>query len=376
MFNLYAQQTPENFDFYGYARFMQSADLSNSAKGDALIHNRINFKGYLNEHWNIEIGLRTRIMWGNSVNSIPNYAQFIDADGMDIDLGNSWITQDRLVAHSTIDRLYSEYQSNKWHIVVGRQRINWGKNMVWNPNDIFNAYNFFDFDYAERPGSDAIRIQYYLSGDASIEVAVNRPNEFDKPTRAIRYSFHKNLYDWQLLFGQNNEDMVMGIGWEGVVKTLGFKGEMSYFIPTFQDPLLCGHNDDTKVFTASLSMDYFFKNGWYVLASNLYNSNGIDSVDSFESSAFGAFRLNAKQLMPNKNSYLLQFSRTLGASTSVSLTGIYAKELKGYYAMPQIGYSAGQNWQLDLVSQLFYSNAAGDFGATSELVFLRAGYSF
>ena len=34
-------------------------------------------------------------------------------------------------------------------------------NLVWNPNDLFNAFSFVDFDYEERPGSDALRIQKY-----------------------------------------------------------------------------------------------------------------------------------------------------------------------------------------------------------------------
>ena len=35
---------------------------------------------------------------------------------------------------------------------AGRQRINWGQTFVWNVNDVFNAYSYFDFDYKERPG--------------------------------------------------------------------------------------------------------------------------------------------------------------------------------------------------------------------------------
>ena len=50
---------------------------------------------------------------------------------------------------------------------IGRQRINWGVNLAWNPNDLFNAYSLIDFDYQERPGSDAIRFQYYM-GDLSV----------------------------------------------------------------------------------------------------------------------------------------------------------------------------------------------------------------
>ena len=58
-----------------------------------------------------------------------------------------------------------------------RQRINWGQTLVWNPNDIFNAYSYFDFDYIERPGSDAIRLQYYPDYSSAIEMAVKADYE-------------------------------------------------------------------------------------------------------------------------------------------------------------------------------------------------------
>lgn len=39
--------------------------------------------------------------------------------------------------------------------------------MAWNPNDWFNTYNYFDFDYEERPGTDAIRVRVYFKDGMS-----------------------------------------------------------------------------------------------------------------------------------------------------------------------------------------------------------------
>ena len=60
----------------------------------------------------------------------------------------------------------------KWELTLGRQRINWGVNLAFNPNDLFNAYSLIDFDYQERPGSDAIRFQYFTNELSSFETAV------------------------------------------------------------------------------------------------------------------------------------------------------------------------------------------------------------
>ncbi|MCG8318265.1 MAG: hypothetical protein MI921_02070 [Cytophagales bacterium] len=59
------------------------------------------------------------------------------------------------------------YKDGLWrkgcYQVIGKHRINWGKSYVWNPNDVFNAYSFFDFDYEERRGTDALLIKYTTS---------------------------------------------------------------------------------------------------------------------------------------------------------------------------------------------------------------------
>ena len=66
-------------------------------------------------------------------------------------------------------------------------------NLAWNPNDIFNTYNLLDFDYEERPGSDAIRIQYYLGDFSKIEVAAKKGSSKDDHIVAAMYKFNKWL---------------------------------------------------------------------------------------------------------------------------------------------------------------------------------------
>src|SRR5210317_1168395 len=72
---------------------------------------------------------------------------------------------------TTIDRLWLQFTFGNLEIIAGRQRINWGQTLVWNPNDIFNSYSYFEVDYPERPGSDALRFQYYTGDASTIEVA-------------------------------------------------------------------------------------------------------------------------------------------------------------------------------------------------------------
>ena len=53
-----------------------------------------------------------------------------------------------------------DWANEKLQLRVGRQRINWGINTTWNPNDIFNSYNIYDVILINEP--DTIRMCHYL----------------------------------------------------------------------------------------------------------------------------------------------------------------------------------------------------------------------
>jgi hypothetical protein len=77
------------------------------------------------------------------------------------------------IGHTNINRLYLDWRKNNWQVRMGRQRINWGVNLVSNPNDLFNTYSFFDFDYTERPGADALRVKHFLEDMWRVQAAVS-----------------------------------------------------------------------------------------------------------------------------------------------------------------------------------------------------------
>jgi len=98
-------------------------------------------------HWQ----MRTRLFAGDLVRDVPGYAGLIDTDtGL---VNASWMVarRDSWFLHHIPDRFYAEWDRGDWNIRVGRQRVNWGVNLISNPNDLFNQYSFYDFDYPERP---------------------------------------------------------------------------------------------------------------------------------------------------------------------------------------------------------------------------------
>ena len=361
----------ENTQFSGYVKFLNTSTFKNfnSIANDNLLHNRLNLKIYASEAFTVSVELRNRLFWGNSVQNTPNYADLID-ENQNIDLSVNIIDKPALLLHSKIDRLNIDYRVGKWQFTIGRQRINWGKNLVWNPNDLFNTYSFIDFDYEERPGADALRVQHFLSGDSSLEAVINYIKDGADNTLAFKYNFHKYNYDFQVLLAKYRKDYTIGVGWEGAIKTVGIKGELSYFTPQEKSNL----NED--VLLGSVSLDYYFKNGISVNSSVLFNGGGIRNSSSFDAYQFNSLELNAKNLMPNRWSYFFQISKSLTPAINASMSTIYAYELKGLFLMPQFGYSISQNWDLDMIAQVFYGKQDDNFSNVQNSIFLRFRWSF
>jgi hypothetical protein len=168
--SLYAQDDADSkFDFKGYLKYLTTVNfqkVNDDWVTDNLLHNRLEFRYYPSEKWKIDLEMRNRLFYGQFVtlyNTIGDldYGDYIGQDNGFFDMSVNWATGNSYVLNTTVDRFFVDYTSGNWQIRAGRHRINWGQNLVWNPNDVFNAYSYFDFDYEERPGTDAVRVQYY-----------------------------------------------------------------------------------------------------------------------------------------------------------------------------------------------------------------------
>ncbi|HHH54198.1 MAG TPA: hypothetical protein ENK91_11100, partial [Bacteroidetes bacterium] len=264
----------------GYVKYLNTTSFQNFdyLALDNQIHNRINFKMYLNSDMTFDMQIRNRLLWGESLAN-PYFKEFVDTKN-DIDMSGFLIDEKGLLLYSKIDRLSLTYNTGNWEFKAGRQRINWGKTWAWNPNDLFNAYNLLDFDYEERPGSDAVSIRYNYGESGGVQGVYSYAKDFDKSVIALRDMFSIKTYDIQVLVAKYRKDIAAGIGWEGYIKNAGFKGEATLFTPYDKN------DDRSTVVLTSLSLDYFFKNGMMVIAEVLYNSGGVKNSQNFNIQSF------------------------------------------------------------------------------------------
>ncbi len=368
--NFVQAQEPQNWSLGGYIKDLQSLliidDLPNTLQ-ENLLHNRLNFRWFPSNTVHFRADLRSRIFWGDLARLTPNYLDQINAgsdDFFDLSLGHQ--TGRGFVLHSTLDRLSFTFARDKWELHLGRQRINWGISGVWNPNDIFNAFSFTDFDYEERPGSDALRLQYFTGFASSIELAAKVFDTWEEAVLGMRWQFNKWNYDFQLIGGLVKEDISIGAGWAGNIKNSGFKGEVAYFVSSGADSV--GNS-----FTGTMGWDYSFKKGTYLNLGFLYNSNGRTNGSAAE---LFNFELSAKNLYPYRIALFAQAVHPFSPLLNGSLALIYSPlRVHALFVNPGLTYSIQQNWDIDLIGQLVFEANEG-YKSPVRAGFLRLKFSF
>lgn len=333
------------------------------------IHNRLNFAWYPTDKLTVVIENRNRFINGNLVRDYPEYQSYVATDNGFFDLsvvpadGDSWFL------HCMIDRAYLDWTSGNWQIRLGRQRVNWGVNLVWNPNDVFNSFSYFDFDYEERPGTDAARIQYYTGTTSSAVLVYKLGNNADEMALAGLYRFSQWSYDFQFLGGWVGPDWMTGVGWAGDIKGAGFRGELSQFIPR-------DSNSDSEAATvASISADYSFPNSLYLQISGLYNSLG-ESGQSGGLSPILNPELSAKSLSLGKYELFAQCSFPITPLFNADFSTIINPGDGSLFLGPSLSYSLQTNLELMLSGQLFFGDTTSEYGSIGQLAFARLKWSF
>ncbi len=367
---LCGQEKQSPWDIKGYTKFLHTYliyDALSTELSDQLLHNRLNVKYYVNDAWTFRAELRSRLFYGELVRSFGDYRQLVDNannDYFDLDWiigsGSSW------VAHTMLDRLAVEYSKGDWEIKLGRQRINWGINTFWNAHDIFNTFSFTDFDYEERPGSDALSVRYFTGPTSSITFAAKAANHIRRTTFGGLLKLNQGSYDIQILGGYYQDNGVAGVGWAGNLGNFGFKGEWSYF------HALSDQAGD-HVFTGASGIDYSFVNGLYFQFGGMYNSGGEKSTSITQ---LFTFELSAKNQYPYTGAIYLQGAYPITPLLSTSLSFIYSPvKVHPLFINPGISFSIASNWDLDILSQMLFEKQQ-HFKSSVKAIFLRLKFSY
>jgi len=331
---------------------------------DNFLHQRLNFSYEPSSSLRLVVDFRNRLFWGESVQNNPTFSSQLKNTNDWWNLQKAWINNQALVLHTNVERLNVELHKEKWNMRVGRQRINWGMSTTWNPNDIFNAYNFLDFDYEERPGVDGAKFQYLISDLSDIQLVYAKTRN-KKDIIAFRYFFNKNKYDMQLIGSWYRGRPSIGAGWAGNIKESGFRGEIQQYF---------AGNGEKALLNISTEMDHVFKNGWYSNLGILYNSNGINHpINDFSEVNLS---LSAENLMPGKWSLLSGFSKEITSVWSGNFTTVYSPGMNLLIMIGGFKYELGKNLDIDLICQSYFVELNSVFQSSRNAFFLRLKWSY
>jgi hypothetical protein len=361
----------------GYVKHLAIAGWREGELGtftnENFFHNRIKFGAYPQEAWSLGVDLRNRLFYGEGVKDDPHYGdRLMGQYPQRFEASDLLVDEPGAVLHSKLDRAWLRFSKGNWEVTAGRQRINWSMNLAWNPNDLFNAYSFVDFDYEERPGSDAVWVRYFPAMMSSIDIAYRPGEEADERVAAFRYKFNRKGYDVQIIGGQYRSDAAFGVGWAGNLGDAGLKGEATYFHP---------HEDYMErngQLSASATVDRMFPNGSYMAASYLWNSEGIDEVPRRSLNLFQRTVLDAKSLMPTEHSILYQIQHRFDPTLQASLASIWSPGSNALFFMPSLTHTIDNSWDLSLHGQFTYIGTRAESGLRNlgNALFLRMRWSF
>lgn len=353
----------------GYVSSIQSImfdSLNGEFTNDYLLHNRLNFKKSLGENVIVQAELRNRLFTGDMTKTDPDYAHMIGHDQGCVDLSWNLVEEHSFFLNTTVDRLSVEVRQNQLEAKLGRQRINWGQTFVWNPNDIFNTYSFFDFDYTEKPGSDAIRLMYYPTFSSVVEAAAAVDHD-GNVTAAGLWRFNRFNYDVQFLAGYfKSNDLVVGTGWSGNIGTVSCRGEASYFQPVKASP-----EEDSRALV-TIGFDKILKDNSTAQLQLMFCDDPPD-LENFK--GFYTGTQSPKDLAFSKFTAFGQFTWAATPLLSLSLSAMYFPDLNGYFTGPSVEYSLAQNIDFTFLLQHFNADLSGE-EVNITLGFFRLKLSF
>lgn len=362
---------PKKQHLNGYVKYLETISFQNIEGNwltNELIHNRLNYSWIPNKNLKLKIEARNRIFYGETVKLYqPFYAELIDQDPGLIDASFNLVSDSSYFINSTIDRANIEYSNNKFAVKIGRQRINWGQNFVWNPNDIFNSYSFFDFDYEERPGIDGILLQKFLNETNSLQFAMKFTKDFEKTIIATMYRFNYKKYDWQLIAAKFEQEIVAGFGWAGNIKGMGFTSEVTYFHP--YENL----SDTSGNFMLAFGSSYVFLNQTYAGIEIIYN--GFGNKNGARNFSFNQ-AAGVKNLIASKWNILAQASFPVTPLIGMGTAGIVNPVDGSFFVGPSFTFSLQDNLELLLSSQAFFGNENTEYGSLGNYIYGRFRWSF
>ncbi len=177
----------------------------------------------------------------------------------------------------TVERLYMDADVGPARVRVGRQAINWGSAMVWNPTDLFQEVFLTDY-WAERQGVNAARVYLPLPQDFRLTMAAaTGESKFYENRYAAKASLRRWEADLSVVWSDDvvADRLVWGLDLKGTA-VVGYWIEAATFAPK--------NERDDPFNQAVLGIDYSFpvRSTLYVAGQYYYDGSGEADPDDYD----------------------------------------------------------------------------------------------
>lgn len=182
-----------------------------------------------------------------------------------------------------VDRLFADLEAGPARVRVGRQAVNWGSALIWNPTDPFPEVFLTDY-WAERKGLNALRVYFPLPQNSRLTmVATTGDSNFTENRYAIKASVARWAADLSAIWIDDTirDRLVWGLDVKGTA-VIGYWIEAAAF--RSKGPI--GEPFEQAV----IGMDYSFpvKSMLYLAAQYYYDGSGQDRPANYDWTALAA----------------------------------------------------------------------------------------
>ncbi len=374
-------------DWGGYVKNMVTysdgnfSGMPNAGKWQNTFQARLNLNAYAG---NFSLSLQSRHLLYAMKNAKAFRAAFdrYQPNSGYVDLDWNYFSKQDAVARGAIDRLYLDWNAGDIQVTAGRQRIAWGASLVWNITDFFNPFNILDFDYEEKPGTDALRLQYYTGPASQLDFAFVPSKNKDRQMLAARWLINFFEYDFNMMLSWQKEKQRFGLNWSGDLAGAGFRGELVYTKPDlhFYAPWLIQawqcylpeKTIDKPYWNAVLSFDYTFGNSFYLHTEYLYNELGVTQNSGLRQPEI----LITGELTPSRHSLFQEFAYNITPLLRADMFVLFNPCDHSLISLPSLQYDLSDNWGLYVLAMLGSGKDLSEFGGYPNQYVVRAKYSF
>lgn len=318
---------------------------------------RLEFKGDLGPRTRFDVQYDNEVFFGSYLETSQFAAQKNLSMGNYFDLRQVYVDNSSVFARHGLYRAYVDSRLKQADVRIGRQRIAWGSGLFWSPVDIINPFGPTQIEREERPGVDAVLLDWDYGQLSRISLAYAAHASPVRETIAARWRTNHAGFDLGLTAGQfRNEDMA-GFDFAGQWKSLGLRGEYTQT----SSPV------DGTYQRVVFSADYTAPNTLSMFLELYYNGQGRSDPSFYQFS-----RLLSGEIQNLARNYL-------GTMVAYDFTPLvkwqnyYIRNLddSSEFLYSRLVYSARENTEWSIGAQVFTGKAGSEYGSFENIALIQ-----